>query len=123
MDSSLGLDEDFNNYINSHRESNANYLNQIENAQQINNSNLTEENNINLNTINNIPNIPLSNRDKNSNKIKPVKIKKFEEKIKEKNIKEDDENKDKSLLFFFPKANTTPLIINYVKKKNQKVKY
>jgi len=118
LDSSLGLDEDFNNYINSHRESNANYLNQIENAQQIRNSDLTqEENNINLNTINNIPNIPLSNRDKNSNKIKPVKIKKFEEKIKEK-----DENKDKSLLFFFPKANTTPLIINYVKKKESKTK-
>jgi hypothetical protein len=114
LDSSLGLDEDFNNYINSHRESNANYLNQIENAQQIRNSDLTqEENNINLNTINNIPNIPLSNRDKNSNKIKP----------KEKNLKEDDENKEKSLFFLFPKTNTSPLTINYVKKKNQKVKY
>lgn len=117
LENSLALDEDFNNYIYSHRESNANYFNQIENDQQIFNYNLTQEqNNINWNNINNIPH---AITDKNINQIKPVKIKNFEEKIKEINLKEkEDGNKEKSLLFPFPKANTTPLTINYIKSKN-----
>ena len=122
---SLSLDEDFNNYINSHMESNASYLNHIENYQQTNKSNLLtqEQKNIYCNIINDIPNIPHLNTDKNINTIKPVKIKQFEEKKKEMNLKEkEDENKEKSLLFFFPKANTTPLTINYVKSKDVKSK-
>lgn len=89
LENSLALDEDFNNYIYSHRESNANYFNQIENDQQIFNYNLTQEqNNINCNNINNIPH---AITDKNINQIKPVKIKNFEEKIKEINLKEKED--------------------------------
>ena len=121
LKNSFTIDEDFNNYIYSHRESNSNYFNQIENDQQIFNYNIThEQNNINCNNINNIPH---AITDKNINQIKPVKIKNFEEKIKEINLKEkEDENKEKSLLFSYPKANTTPLTINYIKSKNIKSK-
>ena len=56
---------------------------------------------------------------KNANKINPIKINKFEEKINEINLKEkEDESIGKSLLFFFPEANKTTLTINFVKYKD-----
>ena len=115
MEKSFELDVALNNYKDSHKELNSNYLNLIEKNKQTNNCYNNKEENI----IYQSSNIHNNNMNKNANKINPIKINKFEEKINEINLKEkEDESIGKSLLFFFPEANKTTLTINFVKYKD-----
>ena len=89
------LSECLNSYILTQRESNLNHESQIEKIQQKidSNNNKTINDNMNINNINK-ENINLE--------------------------KKDEENIGKSLEFFFPKANTTALNINFIKRKEIK---